>query len=166
MKQESINSKKPNEINQIALNTVTKRIKLFYFLGFLLLFTQQTQAQFIRMDGLQEIGAGNYFVHVDNEMDAKRIIVERIKWNEHPSKNLVFNKHENLYFYMYYVNPINTEYVYIIHALKQREGFDIYFIYMENRYRYFFDVIDNNVRTSIIYDPAIENSPGENKVSH
>lgn len=166
MKQESINSKKPNEINQITLNTVTKRIKLFYFLGFLLLFTQQTQAQFIRMDGLQEIGAGNYFVHVDNEMDAKRIIVERIKWNEHPSKNLVFNKHENLYFYMYYVNPINTEYVYIIHALKQREGFDIYFIYMENRYRYFFDVIDNNVRTSIIYDPAIENSPGENKVSH
>ncbi len=166
MKQESINSKKPNEINQIALNTVTKRIKLFFFLGFLLLFTQQTQAQFIRMDGLQEIGAGNYFVHVDNEMDAKRIIVERIKWNEHPSKNLVFNKHENLYFYMYYVNPINTEYVYIIHALKQREGFDIYFIYMENRYRYFFDVIDNNVRTSIIYDPAIENSPGENKVSH
>ena len=166
MKQESINSKKPNEINQITLNTVTKRIKLFYFLGFLLLFTQQTQAQFIRMDGLKEIGAGNYFVHVDNEMDAKRIIVERIKWNEHPSKNLVFNKHENLYFYMYYVNPINTEYVYIIHALKQREGFDIYFIYMENRYRYFFDVIDNNVRTSIIYDPAIENSPGENKVSH
>jgi len=153
-------------LKAIELTHVNQRIKLLFILGFLLLFAQQTHAQFIRMDGLQEIGAGNYFVHVDNEMDAKRIIVERIKWNEHPSKNLVFNKHENLYFYMYFVNPINTEYVYIIHALKQRDGYDIYFIYMENRYRYFFDVIDNNVRTSLIYDPAIENSPGENKVSH
>jgi len=166
MKQKPIFSEKYMALKAIELTHVNQRIKLLFILGFLLLFAQQTHAQFIRMDGLQEIGAGNYFVHVDNEMDAKRIIVERIKWNEHPSKNLVFNKHENLYFYMYFVNPINTEYVYIIHALKQRDGYDIYFIYMENRYRYFFDVIDNNVRTSLIYDPAIENSPGENKVSH
>ena len=166
MKQKPIFSEKYRAIKALELTHVNQRIKLLFILGFLLLFAQQTHAQFIRMDGLQEIGAGNYFVHVDNEMDAKRIIVERIKWNEHPSKNLVFNKHENLYFYMYFVNPINTEYVYIIHALKQRDGYDIYFIYMENRYRYFFDVIDNNVRTSLIYDPAIENSPGENKVSH
>lgn len=166
MEQKPIISEKSNEIQTCSLIKTNQKMRLLFFLGFFLLSMQQTQAQFIRMDGLQEIGAGNYFVHVDNEMDAKRIIVERIKWNEHPSKNLVFNKHENLYFYMYYVNPINTEYVYIIHALKQREGYDIYFIYMENRYRYFFDVIDNNVRTSIIYDPAIENSPGENKVSH
>lgn len=166
MKKLPVNSEKNNAVQNIVFSASTFKIKLLFFLGFFLLFTHQTQAQFIRMDGLQEIGAGNYFVHVDNELDAKRIIIERIKWNEHPSKNLVFNKHENLYFYMYFVNPINTEYVYIIHALKQRDGYDIYFIYMENRYRYFFDVIDNNVRTSLIYDPAIENSTIENKVSH
>jgi hypothetical protein len=107
------------------------------------------------MDNLNEYGKGNYFVHVSREVDAKRLIIEKIKLNGISPKKIEFYSGRSLYFASYYVNPLNTEFVYVINCLKTRNGWDIWFYYFENRYRYFYDVTEFDGRYPVIYDPAV-----------
>ena len=122
---------------------------------FLIVSSYNLKAQFINMGGLNEFGAGNYFAHVKREVDAKRIITEKIKLNGISSKKLEFHSGRNLYFSSYMVNPLNTEFVYMINCIRTRKGWDIWFYYIENRYRYFYDVTEVDGRFPVTYDPAI-----------
>lgn len=131
-------------------------IRAKFFPVFLfMLFAQSLCAQYLNMGSLNEYGGGNYFVHVSSESAAKRIITEKVKLNGFPSKQLEFHSGSNLYFCSYHVNPINKEFVYFITCLRNRTGWDIYFYYIENRYRYFYDVNSGGSRIPEVYDPAI-----------
>jgi hypothetical protein len=127
---------------------------LFSFISFLFL-SINLSAQYIQMGNLNEFGKGNYYVHVKREIDAKRLIIEKLKLNEISPKKLEFYGGKSLYFASYYVNPLNTEFVYVINCLRTRNGWDIWFYYIENRYRYFYDITEFDGRYPVIYDPAV-----------
>jgi hypothetical protein len=127
---------------------------LFSFITFLFI-SKNLNAQFINMGNLNEYGKGNFYAHVNKEADAKRLIIEKIKLNGLSPRKLEFYGGKSLYFATYYVNPLNTEFVYIINCLRTRNGWDVWFYYLENRYRYFYDVTETDGRYAVIYDPAI-----------
>lgn len=141
--------------NQFLTEWQLKYIKRISIILFSVLFNLSANAQYINMSNLNEFGIGNYFAHVTREADAKRIITEKIKLNGFSTKKLEFNSGRNLFFSSYFVNPMNTEFVYVMNCIRVREGWDIWFYYIENRYRYFYDVTENNGRIAVIYDPAI-----------
>lgn len=64
----------------------------------------QYQFQLMEDDFLQ-IGAGNYFIHVDKEAEVKKTVSSVFKAHRFPTQDLLFNKDKNLYFASYYVNP-------------------------------------------------------------
>ena len=70
-------------------------------------------------------------------------------------KDLVFKKGANMPLYTYKVDPLNNEFVYVVMCLRDHTGWNISFQYMENRYRYFFDIMEDNQRVHVIYDPAL-----------
>ena len=76
-----------------------------------------------------EVGAGNFFVHLDKEADVKKLVNSVIKANRFPNEELVFNKGKNLFFSAYFVNPSDDQFVYIIHAERALEGYELYFLY-------------------------------------
>jgi hypothetical protein len=127
---------------------------LFSFITFLFI-SKNLNAQYINMGNLKEYGKGNFYAHVNKEADAKRLIIEKIKLNGLSPRKLEFYGGKSLYFATYYVNPLNTEFVYIINCLRTRNGWDVWFYYLENRYRYFYDVTETDGRYAVIYDPAI-----------
>ncbi len=121
----------------------------------LFIFSKNLSAQYVQMGNLNEFGKGNFYTHVKREVDAKRLIIEKIKLNGISPKKLEFYGGKSLYFASYYVNPLNTEFVYVINCLRTRNGWDIWFYYIENRYRYFYDVTEFDGRYPVVYDPAV-----------
>jgi hypothetical protein len=73
--------------------------------------------------------------------------------------SLFYQNCANIFFNAAISDPLNHEYVYIIHCIKGRTndypGYHIFCYYMENRYRYFFDVAEGDARVSLIYDPGV-----------
>ena len=128
---------------------------------FLLLFSSGlAHAQWNVMQKYNEVGKGNYYLFARTEKDAKRIIMETLKDN-HFKDEMVFEKGSNIFFNTAMADPLNNEYVYIVHCIKGRnnnlQGYHILCYYMENRYRYFYDVADEDSRISLIYDPGVLN---------
>ena len=127
---------------------------LFLFL----ISTRIATAQWDVMQNFNEVGKGNYYLFARTEKDAKRIIMETLQDN-HFNNEFVFQKGANLFFNAAILDPLNHEYVYIIHCIKGRTndypGYHIFCYYMENRYRYFFDVAEGDARVSLIYDPGV-----------
>ena len=126
---------------------------------FILLFwSGLVHAQWDVMQKFNEVGKGNYYLFARTEKDAKRIILETLQDN-HFKYDIVFEKGSNIFFSTAIPDPLNNEYVYIIHCLKGRNsnlsGYHILCYYMENRYRYFYDVADEKSRVSLIYDPGV-----------
>jgi len=126
----------------------------------LVLTASTAHAQWSVMQKYSEFGKGNFYLFADTEKDAKRIILETLNDNNF-SYEVTFHKGSNLYFTAAILDPLNNEYVYVIHSIKGRyqgsTGYQILCYYMENRYRYFYDITEGDGRISLIYDPAILN---------
>ena len=136
-------------------------------LALLLLYIPTSQAQWITMSRFEEFGKGNFFLFVQRESDAKRIILETLKDNNMDT-DFNFGKGTNLILARSYIDPLNSEYVLVIHCVKAKHqevfGYNIFCYYMENRYRYFYDITENESRISLIYDPAVTGlSPNQGK---
>ena len=127
-------------------------------LALLLLFIPTSQAQWATMSKFEEFGKGNFFLFVQRESDAKRIILETLKDNNMDT-DFSFGKGTNLILARSYIDPLNSEFVLVIHCVKSKQqnvnGYNIFCYYMENRYRYFYDITENESRISLIYDPAV-----------
>jgi hypothetical protein len=125
-----------------------------------LLSASIANAQWSVMQKYSEFGKGNFYLFADTEKDAKRIILETLNDNNF-SYEVTFHKGSNLFFTAAILDPLNNEYVYVIHSIKGRyqgsTGYQILCYYMENRYRYFYDITEGDGRISLIYDPAILN---------
>lgn len=113
------------------------------------------QYQFNLMEDFLEIGAGNYFVHLDKEAEVKKTVLSVLKANRFPNQDLVFNKGKNLYFAGYYVNPSDDRYMYVVHAVRAREGYDLYFLYCMNTLTHHFEYVEGKDLYNLVYDPKI-----------
>lgn len=116
------------------------------------------QYQFQLMEDFLEIGAGNYFIHLDKENDVKKTVMSVLKSHRFPNQDLAFNKGKNLYFAGYYVNPSDDRYMFIVHAVRAREGYDLYFLYCVNTLTYHFEYTEGKDLYNLVYDPAINTS--------
>ena len=128
----------------------------FAFLLLCLISFNFSFGQYMQMDDFQEVGAGNFFLHLENESEVKQTIKQVVKNNKFPFDELVFSKGNNLYFAAYYPNPEDKRYTYFIHAEKVREGYDLYMLYIENTYHYFYDYHEGPNKFRLIYDPEKE----------
>ena len=134
-------------------NKVLKLNSKLFFVLIALLYVIKAHSQYTKMDDFTEVGAGNYFIHLDKETEVKKVIQDAIKANAFPLKELVFNKGKNLFFTAYYNNPQDKKFTYFIYAEKAREGYDVYFLYIENTYHFFFDYHEAAVSYKLIFDP-------------
>jgi CRISPR/Cas system-associated exonuclease Cas4 (RecB family) len=122
--------------------------------------------QWRNMKRFNSFGIVNYHTQVlnvkDAEKDAKRIITETISMNSNfDEKKVTFNKGKTLFVNEYMVDPLNYNYVYVIHAIKSNQnGFkviNLFFYYIENRLRYFYEIDNNDERVILQWDPAFVN---------
>lgn len=127
--------------------------KLLKLVFFFFLYTANLNAQYVQNEQFKEVGAGNFFIHLESESEVKRTLKEVFKENNFPFQELVFNKGKNLYFAAYLRNPKDDHYTYFIHAEKVREGYDLYLLYIENSYHVFFDYNEGPNRFRLIFDP-------------
>lgn len=114
----------------------------------------QYQFQLMQDDFLQ-LGAGNYFVHLDKEAEVKKTVTTVFKTHRFPTQELIFNKGKNLYFASYYVNPSDDRFVYIVHAVRAREGYDLYFLYCQNILTHHFEFVEGKDLHQLVYDPTV-----------
>ncbi len=133
-------------------NTLQKS-KIVCFISFVLLFNFQSFCQYVEIEDFREVGAGNFFIHLENEAATKKNIQQVMKLNKFPKEELVFNKGGNLFFATYYVNPEDEKSTYMMFAERVREGYDLYLLYIENNYHYFFDYHEGVEKFKLIYDP-------------
>jgi hypothetical protein len=121
--------------------------------------TLQAQYQFqLMQDDFLQIGAGNYFIHLDKEAEVKKTVTSVFKAHRFPTQDLLFNKDKNLYFAGYYVNPSDDRFVYIVHAVRGREGYDLYFLYCQNVLTHHFEFVEGKDLHQLVYDPAVNTS--------
>ncbi len=118
----------------------------------------QAQYQFNLMEEYLQIGSGNYFIHLDKENEVKKTVMSVLKAQRFTYQDLIFNKGKNLYFAAYYVNPSDENYVYIIHAVRGREGYDLYFLYCLNTLMHHFEYIEGKDLYELVYDPSVNKS--------
>ncbi len=127
-------------------------------LGLLLSTVAPIQAQYqfqLMEDDFLQIGAGNYFIHVDKEAEVKKTVISVFKAHRFPTQDLLFNKDKNLFFASYYVNPSDDRFVYIVHAVRGREGYDLYFLYCQNILTHHFEFVEGKDLHQLVYDPAV-----------
>ncbi len=127
-------------------------------LGLLLTTVAPIQAQYqfqLMEDDFLQIGAGNYFIHVDKEAEVKKTVTSVFKAHRFPTQELLFNKDKNLFFASYYVNPSDDRFVYIVHAVRGREGYDLYFLYCQNILTHHFEFVEGKDLHQLVYDPAV-----------
>jgi hypothetical protein len=137
------------------------------FLAVVLLSAKTVNAQWSVMNKYTEFGIGNFYMFVQRETDAKRIIQETLQDNNLPYQ-VAFRKGKNLLLSNSFADPLNNEYVYVVHIMKGRKkdvtGYHIFCYYLENRYRYFYDVEEIDGRVSVIHDPAVlDVSPNQSR---
>jgi hypothetical protein len=118
--------------------------------------------QWRNMKRFNSYGVVNYHTQVNDEKNAKRIITETISMNSNfDEKQVNFNKDKTLFVNEYMVDPLNYNYVYVIHAIKSnQDGYkviNLFFYYIENRLRYFYEIDNNDERVILQWDPAFVN---------
>lgn len=134
---------------------------LFICLGFLLIIGSPLNAQYqfqVMEEDFIEVGAGNYFIHLDKEAAVRKTVLSVIKANRFPTDNLQFNKGKNLFFAAYFVNPSDDRFMYVVHAMRAREGYDLYFLYCVNTLTHHFEFIEGKDLYSLKYDPSVNTS--------
>lgn len=121
--------------------------------------TLKAQYQFqLMQDDFLQLGAGNYFVHLDKEAEVKKMVTAVFKAHRFPTQDLLYNKGKNLFFASYYVNPSDDRFVYIVHAVRGREGYDLYFLYCQNILTHHFEFVEGKDLHQLVYDPAVNTS--------
>ncbi len=133
----------------------------FILVGFLWIMGSPLFAQYqfqLMEDNFIQVGAGNYFVHLDKEAEIKKTVLFVVKTHRFSSENLVFNKGKNLFFAAYYVNPSDDRFMYVIHAKRAREGYDLYFLYCANTLTHHFEFTEGKDLYQLVYDPEINNA--------
>jgi len=131
------------------------------FIGFLWIIGSPLKAQYqfqVMENDFIQIGAGNYFIHLDKEAEVRKTVLSVIKSHRFPTDELLFNKGKNLYFAAYYVNPSDDRYMYVIHAKRAREGYDLYFLYCVNTLTHHFEYTEGKDLFSLKYDPEVNRS--------
>lgn len=143
-----------------------------YFIYTLFLFfmsiTSFMHAQWRRMSRFTEYGLVNYYMSVSNEKSAERVILETIADNGlFDPKDIIFENGKNVFVNTALVDPLNSQWVYVIHAIKsfqdRKPVINLFFYYIENRLRYFYEIDQTNERVFLIYDPDINKPPTKNK---
>lgn len=161
------NSARYRAANKAQENPHGAVVVMIFFLIAFLLASHSAHAQWAVMNKYSEYGNGNFYMFVPRETDAKRIIQETLQDNR-LSYQVDFRKGKSLLLSTAVVDPLNNEYVYVVHSFKGRKndvgGYHIFCYYMENRYRYFYDVEEIDSRISVVHDPAVLNvSPNQNR---
>jgi hypothetical protein len=131
------------------------------FVGFLWIIGSPLNAQYqfqIMENDFIQIGAGNYFIHLDKEAEVRKTVLSVIKSHRFPTNELLFNKGKNLYFAAYYVNPSDDRYMYVVHAKRAREGYDLYFLYCVNTLTHHFEYTEGKDLYELVYDPQKNSS--------
>ena len=128
-------------------------VKLTLCMLFLSLSSFNSFSQYVDIEDFKEVGAGNFFVHLENEAATKKAIMQVMKLNKFPKEELVFRKGGNLFFASYYVNPADEKSTYLMYAERAREGYDLYLLYIDNNYHYLFDYHEGVEKYKLIYDP-------------
>lgn len=132
-----------------------------------LVLTNYVQAQWSTMQRFEEFGIGNFYLFTQREVDARRLIAETL--NDNNMKGSIdFHKGANLLLNLAVEDAQNSEYVYVVHCIRGNKngvsGYHIFCYYLENRYRYFYDVSESDGRISLIFDPSIlDVSPNRKK---
>ena len=118
--------------------------------------------QWRNMNRFNSYGVVNYHTQIRGEKNTKRIIMETVSANSNFDANeITFNKDKNLFVNEYMVDPLNSNYVYVIHAIRGITGdfevVNLFFYYIENRLRYFYEIDDKDKRVVLMWDPAFNN---------
>lgn len=123
-----------------------------------LVLTNYVQAQWSTMQRFEEFGIGNFYLFTQREVDARRLIAETLNDNDMKG-SIDFHKGANLLLNLAVEDAQNSEYVYVVHCIRGNKngvsGYHIFCYYLENRYRYFYDVSESEGRISVIFDPTI-----------
>lgn len=123
-----------------------------------LVLTNYVQAQWSSMQRFEEFGIGNFYLFTQREVDARRLIAETLNDN-YMKGSIDFHKGANLLLNLAVEDAQNSEYVYVVHCIRGNKngvsGYHIFCYYLENRYRYFYDVSESDGRISVIFDPSI-----------
>jgi hypothetical protein len=123
-----------------------------------LILSNYVHAQWSSMQRFEEFGIGNFYLFASREVDARRLIAETL--NDNDMKGTIdFHKGANLFVNTAIQDAQNSEYVYVIHCIRGQKngvpGYHIFCYYLENRYRYFYDITEPDGRISVIFDPTI-----------
>ena len=123
-----------------------------------LVLTNYVQAQWSTMQRYEEFGIGNFYLFTQREVDARRLIAETL--NDHGMTGSIdFHKGANLLLNLAVEDAQNSEYAYVMHCIRGNKngvsGYHIFCYYLENRYRYFYDVSESDGRICVIFDPTI-----------
>ncbi len=123
-----------------------------------LVLSNYVQAQWSSMQRFEEFGIGNFYLFASREVDARRLIAET--FNDNDMKGMIdFHKGANLLLNVAVEDPQNSEFVYVVHCIRGQKngvpGYHIFCYYLENRYRYFYDITEPDGRISVIFDPTI-----------
>ena len=123
-----------------------------------LVLTNYVQAQWSTMQRYEEFGIGNFYLFTQREVDARRLIAETLNDNDMKG-SIDFHKGANLLLNLAVEDVQNSEYVYVVHCIRGNKngvsGYHIFCYYLENRYRYFYDVSESEGRICVIFDPTI-----------
>jgi hypothetical protein len=112
------------------------------------------------MSRFNQYGVVNYACQVgslNRLKDAQRIVLETIADNNIFDVNKIkFNKGKVLLLNEAVVDPLNSNFVYVIHAINSMQDnqlvINLFFYYIENRFRYFYQIED----VFVTYDPALK----------
>lgn len=123
-----------------------------------LVLSNYVQAQWSTMQRFEEFGIGNFYLFTQREVDARRLIAETLNDNDMKG-SIDFHKGANLLLNLAVEDAQNSEYVYVVHCIRGNKngvsGYHIFCYYLENRYRYFYDVSESEGRICVIFDPTI-----------
>ena len=114
------------------------------------------------MSRFDQYGVVNYVYQVGGSnrlKDAQRIILETIADNQiFDADKIKFNKGKVLLLNDAVVDPLNSNFVYVIHAINSSQDnqlvINLLFYYMENRLRYFYELNNQDEHVFVTYDPA------------
>jgi hypothetical protein len=114
------------------------------------------------MSRFNQYGVVNYCQQVGglNQIkDAQRIVLETVSSNSiFDSNKMKLNKGSVLLLNEVQVDPLNSNYVYVIHAIKSSQDnqpvVNLFFYYIENRLRYFYELNNDSDYFFVTYDPA------------
>lgn len=118
------------------------------------------------MSRFNQYGVVNYITQITDpqwkrvEKNTKRIISEVISQNGvFDENNIKYYDDKALFCNEYMVDPLNNNYVYVIHAISSiQEGvkvMHVFFYYIENRLRYFYEIDSGDKHIWIVFDPAL-----------